>query len=132
LSYGQAGSPSSYEEVILDHWRNPRNKGRLESPDVVAVEANPVCGDVVRLELALKDGRVEDVRFDGQGCAISQASASLLTEMIKGRPVDEVQGMRDEELLAALGGVIKTRLSCALLPLRALRKGLIHALGGGA
>jgi len=113
-----------YEEVILEHWRNPRNKGSLENPDIDVVEANPLCGDVVRLQLSVKEGTVKDVRFEGQGCAISQAAASLLTEMIKGKTVSEVKEMKDEELLSALGGVIKTRLSCALLPLRALRKGL--------
>ena len=113
-----------YEEVILEHWRNPRNKGSLENPDIDVVEANPLCGDVVRLQLSVKEGRVKDVRFEGQGCAISQAAASLLTEMIKGKTVSELEEMKDEELLSALGGVIKTRLSCALLPLRALRKGL--------
>ena len=113
-----------YEEVILEHWRNPRNKGSLENPDIDVVEANPLCGDVVRLQLSVKEGRVKDVRFEGQGCAISQAAASLLTEMIKGKTVSELKEMKDEELLSALGGVIKTRLSCALLPLRALRKGL--------
>jgi len=115
---------SPYEEVVLEHWRHPRNKGRLEAPDVDVVEANPLCGDVVRLQLKVRDGLVEDVRFDGRGCAISQAAASLLTEMIKGQPLSEIKGMEDEKLLSALGGVIKTRLSCALLPLRALRKGL--------
>jgi len=118
----------SYEEVILDHWRHPRNKGRLPSPDASAVEANPLCGDVVRLELALRDGRVEDVRFHGEGCAISQAAASLLTEMVKGKTVDEARGLKDEDMLGALGNVVKTRLSCALLPLRALHK----ALGPGS
>ena len=113
-----------YEEVILEHWRNPRNKGSLENPDIDVVEANPLCGDVVRLQLSVKEGTVKDVRFEGQGCAISQAAASLLTEMIKGKTVSELEEMKDEELLSALGGVIKTRLSCALLPLRALRKGL--------
>ncbi len=113
-----------YEEVILEHWRNPRNKGRLKKPDIDVVEANPLCGDVVRLQLSVKEGMVKDVRFDGRGCAISQAAASLLTEMIKGKTLSELKEMKDEELLSALGGVIKTRLSCALLPLRALRKGL--------
>jgi len=113
-----------YEELILEHWRNPRNKGFLENPDIDVVEANPLCGDVVRLQLSVKEGTVKDVRFEGQGCAISQAAASLLTEMIKGKTVSELKEMKDEELLSALGGVIKTRLSCALLPLRALRKGL--------
>lgn len=120
---------SPYEEVILDHWRNPRNKGELSNPDVDVVEANPMCGDIVRLQLKLADGKVTDVRFDGQGCAISQAAASLLTEMINGRTATELGNLRDEELLSALGGVVKARLHCALLPLRALRKGLSASFG---
>lgn len=115
---------SPYEEVILDHWKNPRNKGRLPNPDLVGVEVNPLCGDAVRLELEVADGKVADVRFEGQGCAISQASASLLTELIRGRTLEELRNMKDEELLSALGGVIQTRLKCALLPLQALRKAL--------
>ncbi len=119
----------SYEEVILDHWRHPRNKGRLPKPDASAVEANPLCGDVVRIELAVRDGRISDVRFEGEGCAISLASASVLTELVKGKPVAEAAGMADEELLSALGGVVRTRLTCALLPLRALRKALAGPQG---
>ncbi|MBC7318627.1 SUF system NifU family Fe-S cluster assembly protein [Candidatus Bipolaricaulota bacterium] len=115
---------SPYEEVILDHWKNPRNKGRLSNPDLVGMEVNPLCGDAVRLELKVSDGKVADVRFDGQGCAISQAAASLLTELIRGRSLAELREFRDEELLSALGGVIQTRLKCALLPVRALRKAL--------
>lgn len=115
---------SPYEEVILDHWRNPRNKGRLADPDMVGVEVNPLCGDAVRLELKVQDGRVSEVRFDGQGCAISQAAASLLTELVQGRTLEELRAMKDEELLTGLGGVIKTRLRCALLPMQALRRAL--------
>lgn len=117
---------SPYEEVILDHWKNPRNKGRLPQPDLVGVEVNPLCGDAVRLELKVSDGKVEEVRFDGQGCAISQAAASLLTELIQGRTLEELRAMKEEELLSALGGVIQTRLNCALLPLRALRRTVGH------
>ena len=115
---------SPYEEVILDHWKNPRNKGRLVNPDLVGVEVNPLCGDAVRLELKVEGGRVTEVRFDGQGCAISQAAASLLTELIRGRTLDDLREMKDEELLSALGGVIETRRRCALLPLQALRKAI--------
>ncbi len=115
---------SPYEEVILEHWKNPRNKGRLSNPDLVGVEVNPLCGDAVRLELKVSEGKVADVRFDGHGCAISQAAASLLTELIQGRTLAELREIKDDELLSALGGVIQTRLNCALLPLRALRKAL--------
>jgi len=115
---------SPYEEIILDHWKNPRNKGRLPHPDLVGVEVNPLCGDAVRIELNVADGKVKEVRFDGQGCAISQAAASLLTELIQGRSLEELRKMPEEELLSALGGVIETRKNCALLPLRALRRAL--------
>ncbi len=119
---------SPYEDLIIDHWRNPRNKGTLPDPDVDVTEANVPCGDVLRLQLKVRDGVAEDVRFDGRGCAISMASASLLTEMIKGKRLEELREMREEDLLDALGGVIKPRLKCALLPYRTLRKAL-QALG---
>lgn len=115
---------SPYEDLIIDHWRHPRNKGTLENPDVDVTEANVPCGDVLRLQLKVRDGTVVDAKFDGRGCAISMASASLLTEMIKGRKLEELRKMRDEDLLEALGGVMKPRLKCALLSLRALRKAL--------
>ncbi|HDI11245.1 MAG TPA: SUF system NifU family Fe-S cluster assembly protein [Candidatus Acetothermia bacterium] len=115
---------SPYKDLIIDHWRNPRNKGTLPDPDVDVTEANVLCGDVVRLQLKVRNGAVEDVRFDGRGCAISMAAASLLTEMIKGKRLEKIRQMREEELLNALGGVIKPRLKCALLPYFALKKAL--------
>ena len=118
----------SYEEIILDHWRHPRNKGRLPHPDASAVEANPLCGDVMRIELRIENAIIQEVRFEGEGCAISLASASVLTEHVQGKPVAEAAEMTDEDLLSALGGVVRTRLTCALLPLRALRKALAAAV----
>lgn len=114
----------SYEEIILDHWRHPRNKGQLHHPTASAVEANPLCGDVVKMEVRVENGVVAEARFSGEGCAISLAAASLLTELITGKPVAEVERMKDEDFLSSLGGVVRTRFSCALLPLRALRKAL--------
>ncbi len=121
-----------YEEVILDHWRHPRNKGRLPDATGSAVEANPLCGDIVRMEVKVADGVVAAARFTGEGCAISLAAASLLTELVEGRPVAEAAAVKEEDLLSALGGVVKTRLSCALLPLRALRKALTQGMGAPA
>lgn len=115
---------SGYEEIILDHWRHPRNQGRLPDPTGAAVEANPLCGDVVRMEVKVEEGKVAEVRFSGEGCAISQAAASLLTELVREKPVAEAMAIKDDDLLSSLGGVVKTRLSCALLPLRALRRAL--------
>ncbi|MFO8034118.1 MAG: iron-sulfur cluster assembly scaffold protein [Candidatus Bipolaricaulota bacterium] len=113
-----------YAEVILEHWRRPCNKGRLRAPDREAVEANPLCGDVVRLQLELEGELVQDVRYDGEGCAISQAAASLLTNRIKGKTIAQLVELGDQEFLGELGEVVATRASCALLPLRALRRAL--------
>ncbi|MGC9530186.1 MAG: iron-sulfur cluster assembly scaffold protein [Candidatus Bipolaricaulaceae bacterium] len=121
-----------YGDLILDHWRRPRNKGRLDDPDLDGVAANPLCGDVVRLQVKLEDGVAAQVRFDGRGCAISQAAASLLTEMMAGKSRRELGELGDEDLLDSLGGVVKTRLSCALLPLRALRKALAPSAEEGS
>jgi nitrogen fixation NifU-like protein len=118
-----------YREYILDHYRNPRNYGRLEHPDVHAEDANPLCGDQIALDLQVTDGYVSAVRFSGRGCAISQAAASMLTEMIDGKSLDEVKQLRREDILDALGIEINpARQKCALLSLKVLFMGL----SGGA
>src|SRR5579862_5803125 len=105
-----------YREFILDHYRNPRNSGTLDAPDASAEDVNPLCGDKIRIDLRLRDGIVEDVKFQGRGCAISQASASLLTEAIKGRPIAEVGRIGKEQVLENIGIEISpARLKCALL-----------------
>lgn len=84
-----------YREVILDHFRTPRNKGHLDTPDRHAEGTNPLCGDEIQIDLAVSDGVVSDVRIDGQGCSISQASASMMTEAIKGKSIEEIQSLAD-------------------------------------
>ncbi|RLC85890.1 MAG: SUF system NifU family Fe-S cluster assembly protein, partial [Chloroflexi bacterium] len=86
-----------YREHILDHYHHPRNKGTLENADISCELDNPVCGDVVRLDVRLEDGRVSEARFDGRGCVISMASASMLTEEIRGKTVEELKALRDED-----------------------------------
>ena len=95
-----------YREFILDHYKNPRNYGRLEGATISHEEDNPLCGDVVGMDLLVKDGAISDVRFHGRGCAISQASASLLTEKIKGMPLDDARKIGKEDVLEELGIVI--------------------------
>jgi nitrogen fixation NifU-like protein len=114
-----------YRENILDHYRNPRNKGRLEHPTHTAEEHNPLCGDVLHIDLLVNDEDViEEVRFDGQGCAISQASASMLTEMIEGKTLEEAKQVSKEDILEALGiDIGPVRLKCALLSLKVLKAG---------
>ena len=115
-----------YQETILDYARHPRNFGRLEDADISHEENNPLCGDVVRIDLKVgPDDRVVDVRFSGKGCAISQAAASMLTEQIQGRPLDEVKAIGKDDILELLGIPISAaRMKCALLGLKVLKAGL--------
>jgi nitrogen fixation protein NifU and related proteins len=87
------GLEELYREVILDHYRNPRNRGHLESPDATAQGVNPLCGDEITIDLSLSDGVVRDVAISGQGCSISQSSASMMTEAIKGKTREEVDDL---------------------------------------
>jgi len=115
-----------YREHILDHYAHPRNQGRLQAPDVVADADDPSCGDQVHLELALDaDGRVAQVAFEGEGCMVSMASASLFTEHIEGKTLAELEAMTDDDALALLNVPLSpSRRRCALLPLEVLRAGL--------
>jgi len=107
-----------YRDYILEHYRRPHNFGILENPDARYEGANPLCGDRITMMLAIRDGIVADVAFSGRGCAISQASASLLTDEIKGKPVEEVAAMTPDDVLDLLGIEISpARLKCALLSL---------------
>ncbi len=117
--------PEQYE-YILDHYKNPRNYGTIENADASYEEGIPSCGDVVRLDLKLHDDRVEDLKFSGKGCAISQASCSIMTECVIGKTVDEVLSMDNEDILEALGSPISPiRFKCALLGLNVLKKALL-------
>ena len=111
-----------YRDEILEHYRRPHNFGTLDQPDAVFEGANPLCGDRITMMLGIRDGVVDEVAFTGRGCAISQASASLLTDEIKGKPVSEVAGFRADQLLELLGVEISpARLKCAMLSHETLR-----------
>jgi nitrogen fixation NifU-like protein len=115
-----------YREQIIDLYENPLNFGALDSPDFSYEEDNPLCGDVIRISVQLDDNdHIVDVRWEGEGCAISQASASLLTEEIKGLSIDEVKDFSKEQLLDLLGIQLSmTRIKCALLSLKVLKAGV--------
>jgi nitrogen fixation protein NifU and related proteins len=115
-----------YSEVILDHFRHPRNFGSLVAPEVVCEEVNPLCGDRIRIELNVRGSTIEAARFCGDGCAISIAAASLLTELIVGASIDRDDDViSDQQILSSLKSDIKpARIKCALLPLEALRSGV--------
>jgi nitrogen fixation NifU-like protein len=120
-----------YGEKLLDHFRNPRNYGALTEPDASYESFNPLCGDRIKIELKFQNKSVKDVRFRGDGCAISIAAASLLTEIILNTEPNKIS---DDQLIAALESDIKpARIQCALLPLEALRAGLkiyLSSFGG--
>jgi nitrogen fixation NifU-like protein len=119
-----------YRQNVLDHYHNPRNYGTLENPDISREESNPLCGDEIRLDLRVRDGVIEDVRFSGRGCAISQAAASMLTERLKGMSLEEARHIGKEDVLAEMGiRVGPSRQKCVLLPLKAFRAGA-YALDG--
>ena len=142
-----AQTAALYQEMILDHYRRPRNKGSLENADAVAEMKNPLCGDEIVLHVAFDGDGVADLRFSGKGCSISQASASMMTQMVKGKSAAEIAALRtrfrdlmlgdlsaadDASLgsLRSLSGVARfpARVKCALLPWSALES----ALGGRA
>jgi len=113
---------SIYSATLLDHFRNPRNYGGLPSPDIAYEEFNPLCGDRIRIELKISDKRIAAARFVGDGCAISIAAASLLTESVLGSDIDQGEVISGEELVSSLKSDIKpSRMKCALLPLEAFR-----------
>ena len=119
-----------YQQVILDHYKHPHNRGVLDSPSHQARESNPLCGDEILLTLRV-DGadRIEDARFDGEGCAISMASASILTDGLKGKTLAEVRTLDRAAVLGSLGVPLSAvREQCALLPLRALHAALAPAV----
>jgi nitrogen fixation NifU-like protein len=120
-----------YRENILDHYRHPRNVGTLENATHSHEDNNPLCGDVVRLDLHLNaEDVIDEVAFSGRGCAISQASASMLTEMVKGKTLTEARQIAKEDILEALGIEIgPVRLKCALLALKVLKAG-VYGLNG--
>ena len=111
-----------YTERLLDHYRNPRNRGRLEAPDIAAEEYNPLCGDRVAVEARVDSGTVVEARFEGRGCALCLSAASILTEVIQGRTLNELKTLGKEEFLAELQAAPRpSRLKCALLPWMAFR-----------
>jgi nitrogen fixation protein NifU and related proteins len=119
-----------YRENILDHYKSPRSHGVIEQADAQAEGMNPLCGDEVAISVALDGDTIQDVRFRGRGCAISQAATSMLMEMVKGRSADEVADMSREELLEEVGiPLTPVRLKCALLGLGVLKVALHRARG---
>src|SRR5574340_262874 len=112
-----------YKENILDHYRNPHNKRKIEQATIMCKELNPSCGDEIELFLKIEDGKIADASFQGQGCAISQASVSMLTDAVKGKKVEDAGHMHEKEVIGMLGIPLgPSRMKCALLSLKTLQK----------
>lgn len=120
-------SDDIYREIILDHYRNPRNKGKLPDADVSIHDSNPLCGDEIDIHLKVDGDKIKDVKFEGRGCAISQASASMLTEMVMGKPLTSIKDLSKEDILETIGltSLGPARIKCALLSLKVLKLGMV-------
>jgi nitrogen fixation protein NifU and related proteins len=121
-----------YREVILDHYKNPRGHGVIEGPDAEAEGQNPLCGDEVSIYVAFADDgeTIDEVKFSGRGCAISQAATSMLTEIVTGRTASEIATLDKNELLDEIGiPLTPVRLKCAMLGLTTLKVALHKAKG---
>jgi nitrogen fixation protein NifU and related proteins len=121
-------SEDIYREIILDHYRNPRNKGRISDADVSFHDSNPLCGDEIDIHLRVEDNIVKDIKFEGRGCAISQASASMLTEMVMNKPLTSVKELGKDDILENIGLVNlgPARIKCALLSLKVLKMSMVE------
>ena len=125
-------SADIYRELILDYYRNPKNFGKLEKPDIAAHDTNPLCGDEVDIQIRVGPGsRIEEIKFTGKGCAISQASASMLTELAKGKELEWVKKVSKEDILKMLGNpeLGPSRIKCALLGMKVLKTGVYGYMG---
>ena len=119
-----------YQEVLLDAYRNPKNKGRLQKYDLEAKDVNPACGDKVNIQAKVENGRIKEIKFEGEGCIICMASASMLTEYIKGKKLHEVKNVQKEEALKLIPITLSPlRIKCGLLPLKVVKLGIYTYLG---
>ena len=125
-------SADIYRELILDYYRSPRNFGKLEKFDIEAHDTNPLCGDEIDIQIRVGEGqKIEEIKFSGKGCAISQASVSILTELAKGKPLEWVKQVSKEDIFKMLGNpdLGPSRVKCALLGMKVLKTGVYGYLG---
>lgn len=120
-----------YHEMIIDYSRNPVNYGKIEDHDVTFHDSNPLCGDSIDIDMKIHDDKVTDIKFHGKGCAICMACSSVLTEIAKGKPIDDVRNISKADVLGELGleNLQAVRIKCALLSLKVLKSALYSYLG---
>ena len=119
-----------YHEMIIDYSRNPLNYGEIENPDVTFHDSNPLCGDSIDIDMKIDDSKVSDIKFHGKGCAICMACSSVLTEITKGKDIEEVKKITKDDILSELGleNLQAVRIKCALLSLKVLKSALYSYL----
>ncbi len=121
-----------YRQIILDHYKHPRNFGHLDNPDAKTEEGNVTCGDRIVMEISATGGVVSDIRFSGEGCAISLAAASMLTEKVKGMKIADVMKLTGKDIVNLLGTTLTpSRTKCAILPLEVLQKAVVSLKRNG-
>ncbi len=121
---------SIYTEIILDHYKNPRNYGKIKNPNAIYSDSNPLCGDFITIYIEFKNNKINDISFEGNGCAISKASASMLTEKLKGQSIQKIKKMTKEDIIRDLGiDLGPVRIKCALLPYKAVKLATYKYLG---
>ena len=114
-----------YREIILEHWKNPQNYGVIKHADIDISDNNPLCGDEIRITAKIQDNKLTEIKFVSEGCAISKASASLFTELVRNMEIDKIKQIKPEEVLEELGITLTpTRTKCALLVYATMQKGL--------
>ncbi len=113
-----------YSDKVLEHFKNPKNQGSMDNPDAVGELGNPACGDVMKIYLKIKDDTIEDVKFETLGCAAAIAVSSALTELVKGRSIDEAEKITKDEVVESLGGLPTMKIHCSMLGVDALKKAI--------
>ena len=112
---------AAYSDLVVEHFQNPRNAGEMESPDGEATKSNPVCGDRMRVMIRVKDGAIDEVRWQTRGCPPAIATSSVASEMVLGWPLEQVEALTREEIAEAVGGLPKDKVHCSVLAADALR-----------
>ncbi|GAB6275184.1 MAG: Fe-S cluster assembly scaffold protein NifU [Peptococcaceae bacterium] len=116
--------PTRYSEIVMEHFKNPRNVGEIENPDGVGQVGNPVCGDIMELYLRVKDGIITEAKFKTFGCGAAIATSSMVTEMVKGKSVEEALKISNRAVAEALGGLPPVKMHCSVLAEEALKSAL--------
>lgn len=113
-----------YSDLVMEHFRNPRNVGSMADPDGVGTEGNPICGDIMKIFIKVKDGRIEEAKFQTFGCGAAIATSSMVTEMVKGKTLEEALVISNKAVAEALGGLPATKMHCSNLAADALHRAI--------